>query len=154
MARFAFRLDSVLAHRERIENERRLDLAVALGKLRAAEEQRDRMIGDRDALRARLRDHHSELDAFELRSCYAHCDFLDREITSQELVVAEAHAGAEAERLRLVEATKDKKVLETLKQRRREAFEAAAATAEQSMLDDVNARLYDRRNHQHAETSR
>lgn len=144
MARFVFRLESVLAYRRRIENQRQRDLAVALGRLREAEKRRDDLIAGRTALRARLRDHHREMDAFQLRAAYAHCDYLDREITSQEGKVAAAGTAAEAERLKLVAATKDKKVLEILKSRRREAFDTAAAAAEQSLLDDINARIYDR----------
>ena len=48
--------------------------------------------------------------------------------------------------MRLVEAARDRKVLETLKERRREAFQLDAALADQRELDDQNARLFDRPN--------
>jgi flagellar FliJ protein len=144
MPRFVFRLDPVLAHRERIETERQLDLAVALAKVRDEEARRDELTARRAALRAQLLAGHAEMEAEDLRAGYAHCEFLDREIASQETVVLQVRAAAEVERGRLVAATKDKKVLETLKQRRREAFESQAATTEQALLDDLNSRLFDR----------
>jgi flagellar export protein FliJ len=46
----------------------------------------------------------------------------------------------------LIEAARDRKVLETLKDRRREAYQLEAAQAEQRELDDQNARLFERAN--------
>ena len=141
---FVFNLEPVLAHRERLEKEQQLVLATALMKLRDAERYRDDLIARRDALRERLREHHADMDLAELRAAYAHCDYLDREIVAQYVVVGNLTQSADAERLKLVSATKDKRVLETLKTRRRETFEAEAATGERNALDDINARTFDR----------
>jgi flagellar export protein FliJ len=150
---FVFNLEPVLAHRERLEKEQQLVLATALMKLRDAERYRDDLIARRDALRDRLRDHHADMELTELRAAYAHCDYLDREIVAQYAVVTTVSLAAEAERAKLVAATKDKRVIETLKTRRRETFEAAAATVERNALDDINARTFDRAQ-AHRETQR
>lgn len=151
---FVFNLEPVLAHRERREKEQQLVLATALMKVRDAERYRDDLIARRDALRQRLHDHHAEMELTELRAAYAHCDYLDREIVAQYEVVSRLSLAAEAERMKLVAATKDKKVLETLKTRRRETFEADAATVERNALDDINARTFDRAQATHRETPR
>jgi flagellar FliJ protein len=142
--KFAFRLDPVLGHRERIEKERAGDHARALRDLVAAEQLRDELGGRRTAARDLLTREHAQLDVDTLRATYVHLDYLDRAIVAAQQRVDACAAETERARLRLVDAAKDRKVLETLKQRRREAFDLEAALADQRELDDLNARLYDR----------
>ena len=144
MARFTFNLDPVLEHRSRLEQEQQVVLAVALTKVRDAERYRDALIARREAMRAELDQRHARMDLVELRATYAHCEYLDREIVAQREVVDRVRRAADLEREKLVQVTKDKKVLETLKTRRREAFEVDAAAVEQNQLDDINARTFDR----------
>jgi flagellar export protein FliJ len=84
------------------------------------------------------------MDADTLRFTYAHLDYLDRVIVvAQQRVDACIAATAQAH-AQLVAAARERKVLETLKDRRREAYLLAAAQAEQRELDDQNARLHER----------
>jgi len=144
MARFTFNLDPVLDHRHRIEQEQQVILAVAMTKVRDAERYRDALISRREVMRAELSQRHAHMDLVDLRATYAHCEYLDREIVAQHEVVAVVRRAADLERDKLVTVSKDKKVLETLKTRRRETFEAEAAVVEQNQLDDINARIFDR----------
>ena len=144
MPRFTFRLEPVLKIRQRAEDEQQIVLAVALNALRDAEAVRDDFINRRTDMRERIRLHHHEMDSFELRATYAHCDFLDRSIVKQQRVVDEAHAKAEQERAKLIVKTKEKKVLSTLKERRRETFDFEAAAYEQRESDEINSRHFDR----------
>ena len=107
MARFAFRLDPVLHHRERIEMERQRVFAAAMQRLADAEREREAYIARRNDMHDRLRFNHGAMDAEELRATYAHCDYLDRAIVEAIGLVALARAEADTERARLVEATKD-----------------------------------------------
>jgi flagellar protein FliJ len=144
MPKFAFRLDLVLDHRQRLEDEQQIVLAAAVSAQRSAEAQRDDYIARRGQMRERLVAHHNEMDSIELRATYAHCDFLDRSIVAQQRVVDEARAKADKERAKLVVKTKDKKVLSVLKDRRRETFESEAAAHEQRESDEINSRYFDR----------
>jgi flagellar FliJ protein len=144
MAKFAFRLQPVLGHRQRLEDEQQLVFAAALADLRAAEAVRDGHIAERRAMHERLRRHHGEMDVVELRASYAHCDFLDRSIVAQEAVIKEKVVVVDRERVELVAKSKDKKILEVLKERRRETFEAEVSAAEQQEGDEINSRRYDR----------
>lgn len=144
MPKFAFRLDPVLDHRQRLEDEQQLVLAAALAALLHAENQRDDYIARRAEMRIRLLERHSEMDSIELRATYAHCDFLDRSIVAQQLVVDECRAQADEERAVLIVKTKDKKILSTLKERRRETFEFEAAASDQRENDEINSRYFDR----------
>jgi flagellar export protein FliJ len=144
MAKFSFRLDPVLDHRQRLEDEQQVVLAAAVAKQLTAEIQRDDYIARRADMRARLHEHHNQMDSIELRATYAHCDFLDRSIVAQQRVVDECRAKAEQERAVLILKTKDKKILSTLKDRRRETFESEAAATDQRENDEINSRYFDR----------
>lgn len=145
--RFRFRLDPVLGHRERVENERAGDHARALADQLAAQRAHDALLDRRDALRLRLVEQHAQFDADELRATYMHLDYLDRALMASQQRVDARVAETEQARARLVDAAKDRKILATLKEQRRETFDRELAGAEQRELDDANARAYER-NHQ------
>lgn len=142
--KFRFRLDPVLGHRERIEQERAGEHGRALADQLAAQRMFDDLATKRDELRARLVREHARFDAESLRSTYLHLDYLDRALVAARQRVDACIAETERARRRLVEAAKDRKVLETLKERRREAFQLDAALADQRELDDQNARAFER----------
>lgn len=142
--KFRFRLDPVLGHRERLERERAGVHGRALADQLAAKLMRDEMIERRDAMREQLVREHAEMDVQRLRSMYAHLDYLDRTIVAVQQRVDACADETERARIALVGAAKDRKMLEALKDRRREAFALEAAHAEQRELDDQNARLFDR----------
>jgi flagellar FliJ protein len=145
-ARFSFRLEPVLGHRERIERERAGDHARALADQLSAQRMLDDIIEKRDILRGRLVDEHTRFDVETLRATYTHLDYLDRAIIASRQRVDACAAETERARTRLVEAARDRKVLETLKERRREAFQLDVALADQRELDDQNARAFERAN--------
>jgi flagellar export protein FliJ len=144
--RFRFRLDPVLGHRERVERERAGEHAQALADQLAAQRMYDEIVEKRDELRVRLVSEHARFDAETLRATYTHLDYLDRAIVAALQRVDACVAETERARQRLVAAAKDRKVLETLKERRQEAFQLDAALADQRELDDQNARLFGRAN--------
>ncbi len=134
----------MLGHRERIEQERAGEHARALSEQLLAQRLLDDLLEKRDALRERLVREHVHFDAETLRSSYTHLDYLDRAIVAARQRVDACIAETNRARVRLVEAAKERKVLETLKQRRHDAFKLDVALADQRDLDDQNARLFDR----------
>jgi flagellar export protein FliJ len=144
VAKFAFRLDPVLDHRQRLEDEQQIVLAAALSALRTAEAVRDSYVARRAEMRERLLSHHAEMESVELRSTYAHCDYLDRSIVAQQRVIDAARLRVDQERATLVVKSKDKKVLAVLRERRRETFESEVAANEQRESDEINSRSFDR----------
>ena len=56
----------------------------------------------------------------------------------------EARRIADGERSALLEKAKATKILETLRERRRNAFDLEAASIEQREMDEINARRFDR----------
>ena len=145
MARkFAFALQPVLDHRKRIEDERKQTMAL---RQRALDEARRELQALNDEFRRHsleLRTRHRELEIEELRMHYAHLQFLDRSILAQSKVVAERQGAVERARRDLVEASKNRKVVDKLKERKRAVFVAEEMRVEQLELDDGNARRHGR----------
>ena len=144
MKKFRFTLQPVLEHRERIEDACKTALAARQRELDLAQ-------AELDALGERFRDHsemlrgeHRSLSAEDLRLHYAHVAFLDRAIDAQLGVVATRRAAVERARADVLEASKERKAVEKLKDRRRETYAEEERRVEQNELDDANARRHAR----------
>lgn len=144
MSRFRFRLQPVLDVRERIQDERQRELALKSRDLVQAEAVLAVLEGDRETQRDALTREHRSFGVDELRAAYAHLAYLDRSIADQTVRVAACNDEVAHAQTKLVEANTDRKVLETLRTRRHDAFRADAALTEQREVDDQNARRYGR----------
>ncbi len=144
MKKFAFGLQPVLDHRKRLEDEKQLVVAQRKRALDDAQHELDRLNGEFRRHAELLRTCHSKLETGELQSLYAHLQFLDRCTVAQIRIVAEHRASLDRARADLLEASKEKKIVERLKERRREAFVIEEQRVEQKELDDGNARHYAR----------
>ena len=147
MARFQFRLAPVLRYRERIEEEKKQLLAAAQRTLAEAEARRQALRRRREALARELVSRHRKLDAETLRLTYAHLDFLAREINAADWDVSNCTKAVDVARDVLVRATKDRKILDRLRDRKKTAFEREEARIENHQLDDANSRYYARTHH-------
>jgi len=142
--KFRFALQPVLEQRERVEDELKGVLAARQRALHAAQLELD---GFNQRFRAHsemLRGEHRTLSAEDLRLHYAHVAFLDRAIDAQLGVVATRRAEVERARAALLEASKGRKAVEKLKDRRRDAHAEEERRVEQNDLDDANARRHSR----------
>lgn len=148
MARFVFRLASVLRYRERIEEEKKLLLAAEQRKLAEAEATRQRLRTNREALARELVAGHRRFDVETLRVTYAHLDFLAREINTADWHVATCQSAVDVARDVLVRASKDRKILDRLRERARENFNREQLRLEQHDLDEANSQRYVRIRHQ------
>lgn len=147
MPRFVFRLAPVLRYRERIEEEKKLLLAAAQRTLAEAEAERQRLRDRREGLARELVAGHREFDAETLRMTYAHLDFLAREINAADWRVAQCRQAVDTARGILVRASKDRKILDRLRERARENFNREQLRLEQNDLDEANSHLYIRSMH-------
>lgn len=143
-ARFRFRLQPVLDHRGRKVDERRRELADKARELADAEAVASALDTMREAQRTALMRDHARFDGDTLRATYAHLAYLDRALEDQAVRIAACRAEVSLAQSKLVAANTDRKVLDTLKLRRYEAFVADAAQVEQRDVDDQNARRYGR----------
>lgn len=144
MKRFRFALQPVLEQRERVEEEQQQNVARRKRAVDDAERELRRLNDEFRASSDRLRSNHRALNSDELRLHYAHLQFLDRTIVAQIRVVAERRVALDRARADLLAASKERKVVEKLKERRHEAFVAEELRVEQNELDDGNARRHGR----------
>jgi flagellar protein FliJ len=144
MKKFAFALQPVLEHRKRIEDEKQVVVAARKRAVDEAEAELSRLNDEFRTYAGTLRTEHAKLSTAELQSIYAHLQFVDRCTVAQMKVVADRRAALDRARAELLEASKQKKVVEKLKTRRKESYDQEAARLEQKELDDSNARRYGR----------
>jgi flagellar FliJ protein len=142
MAKFKFTLAPVLEHRERIEDEKQQVLAERMRELKAAEDELARLNAEFRRYSTALREDHAKLSSEELRWHYAHLEYLDRCMTMQHGIIFQRRAAVDRARGDLVAASKERKVIEKLKDRRFEEYQAHEAAQEQKDLDDTNNRRF------------
>ena len=142
--RFAFNLQPVLEHRKRIEDEKQQVVAQRQRALDLAQAELDRLNAEFRRHSEALRDQHRAFDGEELRLHYAHLQYLDRVILAQIRVVAERRVALDRARADLLAASKERKVVEKLKERRYEDYVSENQRIEQNELDDSNARRFGR----------
>jgi flagellar protein FliJ len=139
--KFSFTLQPVLDHRKRIEDEKQQTVATRQRAWDEARRELDRLNEEFRANSRELRGRHREFGMEELRVRYAHLQFLDRTIDAQIKVVAERQVALDRARKELITASKNRKVVDKLKERRRSAHTAEELRVEQIELDDGNARM-------------
>lgn len=144
MKKFRFALQPVLDQRERIEDEKQQVVAQKRRALDEAEAELKRLNAEFRENTESLRRRHKSLTGDELRLIYAHLQFIDRCTVQQIHVVAERRVALDRARVDLLAASKERKVVEKLKERRKTAHDTEAARVEQNELDDGNARRYGR----------
>ncbi len=142
--RFRFRLQPVMEHRQRIEDEKKQVVALRLRAHVEACAELDRLDEAFRAGSLAIREGHAALDAEALRLHYSHLQFLDRSIDAQIKLVAERLAALNRARAELLTAQRARKVVERLRERRAEAHRAEEFAIEQRELDDANARAHGR----------
>ncbi len=142
MKKFVFSLRAVLEHRERIESEKQLVLAARQRDLKAAQERLATLNEEFKRFALQLREDHKQFSSEELRAHYAHLEYLDRAMTMQHGIIAQCRTAVERARLEVLAASKDRKVIEKLKERRLTEYRALEAAGEQKELDDSNNRRY------------
>jgi len=139
MKKFKFRLEKVMDMRAEAERQRQMALAEARMKVEA-EEQRLQSLHETVT---------SEKNAIELlrtggaikpREINAHYQYIRRlklDIDHQRQNIFKAKQEQELRRQELLEAAKERKMLENLKDRQREAYMAEVNRKDQALIDDV-----------------
>ncbi len=143
--KYSFSLENVLNHRINVAQERERVFALAMQSL----------ISERKKLRdikAEIDKEFRELSLVETGS-FSSDDFigyrkyiehLENLKFQQEEKITQAHAVVEAEREKLIEATKNKKVLERLKEKGMKRYLADINRLEQIELDEIAVLKYER----------
>lgn len=142
MKTFVFSLLSVLRHRERIEEQKRLLLAARQRDLGAAQDHLANLDAQFKRYSIRLRGGHKDFSSEDLRAHYAHLEYLDRAMIMQHGIVSQCRLAVDRARADLMGASKERKAIDKLKERRLQEHQTLEASVEQKELDDSNNRRY------------
>jgi len=142
MKKFRFALEPVLEQRRRVEEAKQQIVAQRVAELQKAEDALRDLHGQYAKNSETLRDGHQRFCTEDLRLYYAHLEYLDRAITTQHAIVAQRKTALDRARGELLEAAKERKAIEKLKERKHAEWVANAARIEQNELDDSNARRF------------
>jgi len=143
LARFLFKLETVLRHRERIEQERQRDLALLQSELTRLQSLVRGIEDEMQKSTADVRDNHlvGKLNLAYLASHRRYMLGMQRkgldlveQINAQQQKVNEARAA-------LAEASKQKKILEKLRERQQSQWSADVARAEASAADEMATQM-------------
>lgn len=141
MKKFKFRLQRVLDAKQSVEDQRKRELGVAQQVLAAEEKTLAQLHAELEEVRkAERKLMQGGVKAGELMVQHRWKRELGVKLESQAKKVRKASEEIEVARERLVEASKDKKVLEKLKEKRLEEHNKEVQNQQQNLLDDIGAR--------------
>jgi flagellar FliJ protein len=138
MPRFQFRLQQYLGVKEQIEDQKELEYAKAL---RVVEEEKQKLVEliqkRNDSVESLRQSVQKAISPVEIRRYNNNIERLKHQIVVQIERVAAAEAFAEQKRQELVQAMKERKALEIVKENAREEFLLEANLAEQKIVDEL-----------------
>lgn len=133
-----FEMQQVLNYRVELEKMRKLEFAAARQDLDAAADRLEQEKSEAAKLAEEFNGRQQQIDSiFEMR---LYADFFARkrdEIKEQQRRVQSLDRVLEDRRDELVQATKEKKVMEQLKEKQKEAFQKEQAHKEGLLLDEI-----------------
>ena len=147
MKKFRFRLQKVMDVKEEIEKLRMVDLAEAK-KVVVLEKEKleNQRIEDRQCRRQiKEQELEDKIDPMTMDLYYRYLKKLDADMDLQNNVIVKARGETERRRRILLDASKERKVLEKLKERRCSAYRTEMTRKEQAVLDDISATHFGRR---------
>ena len=139
MAEKQFELEQVLKYRLEMERMRKQEFATAKIELEQANDQLKEEEAQAEDISEQFHRHQSELSSIEEMRRYA--DYFERkreEIKKQKERIDQLGLVLDERRDILVDATKDKKVLETLKEKKAREFRQAREHKEQGFMDEIS----------------
>ena len=138
MPRFQFRLQQYLGVKEQIEEQKELEYANALRKLEEEKTKLEEMINQRnEAIESMRRSLLRSISPIEIRRFNNTIERLKHYIIVQQERVKAAEIFAEGKRQELIQAMKDRKALEVVKDKAHEEFMLEMNLAEQKLVDEL-----------------
>ncbi len=138
MRKFKFRLESVLQIKNRREELRQRELSAAE---RLREQARQQLTVWQEQIAEIMRFYREQLqNSFDPRSAgdyYAYLNWLNRERTAAEALLRQREAEAHAAQARLVEAARERRMIEQLKEKALQEYQFAELQAEINFLDEL-----------------
>lgn len=146
MAKFRYRMQSILNIKYQLENQAKMDLGRAQVRLIEEEEKLQTLIDRKEAyLEEGRRMRSKTLHVSELRDNSNAVSVMDEMIDRQKEQVAKAEEAVEAARVRLQEVMQERKMHERLKEKALEQFRREENAAEFKSVDELTSYTYGQR---------
>ena len=146
MAKFRYRMQSILNIKYQPENQAKMDLGRAQVRLMEEEEKLQTLIDRKEAyLEEGRRMRSKTLHVSELRDNSNAVSVMDEMIDRQKEQVAKAEEAVEAARVRLQEVMQERKMHERLKEKALEQFRREENAAEFKSVDELTSYTYGQR---------
>lgn len=146
MAKFIFRLDSYLGLKEKLEEQKKNEYGKAMSKLDEEEmflfDLNQKLGGLYLDLKMEMKNH---IDSNEIKNYNEYISLTKKEIRQQEKVIEDTKLLVEQIRLELVEAVKDRKILDKLKEKDYMEYRKEELLAEQKVTDEIVSYQYNKR---------
>lgn len=138
MDKFNFRFDTILSTKEKIEDDKKNKLGISMKKLAIQREHLDKLFQKKNDIIVQI-DHKSQnkVKIRELRNLYTNLDRIQTIINNQTNVVMEQESETQNRRKDLLEASKQKKVFEKLKEKDFEEFKYSQLKNEIALTDEI-----------------
>ncbi|MBZ5495427.1 MAG: flagellar export protein FliJ [Acidobacteriia bacterium] len=138
MKKFLFRLETLLQHRRNLEEKERTAFSTIRAKLRAE-------LDGRESLYLRQAQTLSELALKKLGDCdsreiawyYRFLDRLGQELEQSAKRIVQLEKQLEAQKQIMIEASRDKKMIENLRNKREKEFVVSLEREEQKAIDEI-----------------
>ena len=138
MKRFAFRLDTVLRHRKNLEEKERNELFRLVSLLNQKCDQLKKLQDKNDDTLMELTSRKLEdFEHTEISWFYSYLEHLRREMEQCRKQITELERQIQNQKMALVEASKRKKILDTLKTRQEKEYLTRVEKEEQKAVDDI-----------------
>ena len=144
MKQFEFRLQKVMETTRTREELQKRELAKALGVLHSNEQLLDEMFGrlEEQIGEYTSRRNGGSMKASEMLAYSRYSEKLAADIRRQQLAIEKLAQLVIEHRDKLIDISKDKKVLERLKEKKYEEFRKKLRSMEQKFMDEVSVRNY------------
>ncbi len=144
MKKFQFRLQKVMEIKEEVEKQRMIDLGRAKSRVVEEERKLDELFKKESGCREQIEAKEAEdrINPAEMDLCFKYLRKLGRDIETQRDCIRDARTEMEARRQDLIAATKEKKILEKLRERKHFDYMINLARKEQFILDDLVSTFY------------
>lgn len=138
MAKFKFRLQNYLNIKEKLEDQKRNEYGQAVSVLDRENQKKSAIQQEKadniEEFRSRVG---SKIDPVSFQGYNLYIGVLERKETEQKKIVLEAEREVEKKRLELVEKMRDRKTIETLKEKDYENYINEEKLAEQKQVDEI-----------------
>ena len=140
MAKFVFKLESILSIKYKLEDQAKTEYGLELARLRLEEEKLARLEEKKEGYQRKLKDAvQNYLDVNHIRELQSSVEYVKYNMSLQRLVIKAQEQRVEEARRKLDEAMKERKTFEKLKEKAFEQFKIELEAQERKEIDELGS---------------